>query len=171
MLTLSLLRHAKSSWDNPGLGDFDRPLNERGSEAAPRMGKFMAKNAIVPDLVLCSPSVRTRQTLELVLPHIDPAPTVAYEDAIYLGAPAVLLKRLRKVEAKVAHVMIVAHDPGLHHLAMDLSGSGDPELLELLAKKFPTAGLAVIVFDGNAWSKIRSGAGRLQTFMAPKRLP
>ena len=171
MLTLSLLRHAKSSWDNPGIQDFDRPLNDRGREAAPRMGAFMAGNGIVPELILCSPSVRTRQTLELVLPHFAPAPTVAYEDAIYLGAPSVFLRRVRKVEAKVTHVMIVAHDPGLHHLATDLSGSGDSDLLDLLAKKFPTAGLAVIVFDGKAWSKVRSGAGRLQVFMAPKRLP
>jgi phosphohistidine phosphatase len=171
MLTLSLLRHAKSSWDDPKLRDIDRPLNERGQEAAPSIGRYMAKNGIVPQLVLCSPSVRTRQTLELVLPHLKPAPTVAYEDAIYLGAPSVMLKRIRKVEANASHVMIVAHDPGLHRLALDLSGSGDPELLQLLGAKFPTAGLAVIVFETGAWRSVKAGSGRLQVFMAPKRLP
>jgi phosphohistidine phosphatase len=171
MLTLSLLRHAKSSWDSPNVQDLDRPLNERGAEAAPRMGAFMAENGVLPNLVLCSPSARTRQTLDLVLPHLAPVPSVAYEDAIYLGAPAVLLKRIRSVEAKIRHVMIVAHDPGLHNLAMELARSGDPDLLEQLGKKFPTGALAVIVFEADAWSKVRRGAGRLQIFMTPKRLP
>ncbi len=171
MLTLSLFRHAKSSWANPGQQDFDRPLNERGLEAAPRMGAFMAEHGIGPDLVLCSPSVRTRQTLDLLLPHFSTRPTVLYEDAIYLGAPSTLLKRVRKLEADVRHAMIVAHDPGLHQLAMHLPGSGDPDVLQTLAQKFPTAALAVIVFEGRSWSKVKAGAGRLDLFMTPKRLP
>ena len=171
MLTLSLLRHAKSSWDDPSIEDFDRPLNERGAEAAPRMGRFLARNAVLPELVLCSTSLRTRQTLDLVLPHLQPAPSVAYEDAIYLALASVLLQRLRKVAGKVAHVMIVAHDPGLHQLATELAGSGDPALLEALARKFPTGGLAVIDFEAQAWSKVRAGAGRLRIFVAPKQLP
>ena len=100
MLTLSLLRHAKSSWDDPGLDDLDRPLNERGREAAPRMGHFLARNAVRAGLVLCSTSLRTRQTLDLVLPHLQPAPSVAYEDALYLAPASVLLKRFRKVAAR-----------------------------------------------------------------------
>jgi len=171
MLTLSLLRHAKSSWANPNLHDFDRPLNERGRDAAPRMGAFMAEQGIAPGLILCSPSVRTRQTLDLVLPHFSSSPMVVYEDAIYLGAPSILLKHVRKLAADVRHAMIVAHDPALHHLAMDLSGSGNPDLLQSLAQKFPTAALAVIVFDAGSWSKVKSGAGRLELFMTPKRLP
>lgn len=171
MLTLSLFRHAKSSWDNPNLQDFDRPLNERGREAAPRMGAFMAEHGIKPDLILCSTSVRTRQTLSLILPHLSPAPAITYEDAVYLGASSTLLKLTRKVEATVAHVMIVAHDPGLHQLAMELSGTGDPDLLQLLAQKFPTAALAVIDFDARSWAKVRPGNGRLRLFMSPKRLP
>jgi phosphohistidine phosphatase len=171
MLTLSLFRHAKSSWDDPALQDFDRPLNERGEEAAQRMGSFMAKNGIVPQLILCSPSVRTRQTLDLMLPHLSPTPTVAYEDALYLAAASVLLQHVRKGAGKAKHVMVVAHDPGMHHLATELAGSGDPELLVVLAKKFPTAGLAVVDFNAQAWSKVRRGGGRLRLFMTPKRLP
>ncbi len=170
MLTLSLLRHAKSSWDDPGLQDFDRPLNDRGREAAPRMGRFMAKNGVLPELILCSSSVRTRQTLDLVLAHLSPAPTVAYEDAIYLAAASVLLQHVRKGAGKAKHVMVVAHDPGMHQLALELAGSGDPELLDALATKFPTAGLAVIDFDAQAWSRVRPGAGQLRIFMTPKRL-
>ncbi|MBX9588701.1 MAG: histidine phosphatase family protein [Hyphomonadaceae bacterium] len=171
MLTLSLLRHAKSSWDNPNLHDFDRPLSERGLNAAPRMGAFMAEHNIAPDLILCSPSVRTRQTLDLVLPHLSAEPKVLYEDAVYLGAPSTLMKRLHRIEASVQHVMLVAHDPGLHHLAMNLAGSGSPDLLQALGHKFPTAALAIVVFEARSWSKVKTGTGRLELFMTPKRLP
>jgi len=171
MRTLSLFRHAKSSWDNPGLEDFERPLNERGERAAPRMGAFMARHGIAPELILCSPAVRTRQTLDLLLPHLAGSPRVIYEDALYLaGAPA-LLKRIRKIGAKVRHAMLVGHDPGLHVLAQEFAGSGKGDDLEALAAKFPTAALAVIAFAGNAWSKVTRGAGRLESFMTPKRLP
>jgi phosphohistidine phosphatase len=171
MLTLSLFRHAKSSWDNPELEDFERPLNDRGEAAAPRMGKFMAEQGTVPDLILCSPAVRARQTLELALPHFRSEPTVNYEDELYLTPSATLLKRIRKLEAKVKHAMIVGHDPGMHQLAIELTGSGDPELLQAMTLKFPTAGLAAIQFDVNAWSKVKPGTGRLAVFMTPKRLP
>lgn len=170
MLTLSLLRHAKSSWNDPGQQDFDRPLNERGRDAAPRMGAFIAAHGIAPDLIVCSPSVRTRQTLDLVLPHFPAPPAVLFEDALYLGPASTLLKRVRKLEAVVTHAMILAHDPGLHHLAMDLAGSGDPEQLQTLARKFPTAALAVIVFGTKTWSRVKRGAGRLEHFISPKGL-
>lgn len=171
MLTLSLLRHAKSSWADPGLDDFDRPLSERGENAAPRMGAYMAKHDIAPGLILSSPSARTRQTLDLVLPHLPVPPRVLYEQALYLAPASVLLKRIRKVEAKVRHVMVVGHDPGMHALAMDLAAIGKPEELVALGTKFPTAGLAVVVFDARDWSNVKPHAGRLQVFMTPKRLP
>src|SRR5262245_8755490 len=101
MLTLMLLRHAKSSWDDGSLRDFDRPLAPRGESAAPRMGAYMAEQGLAPQLILCSPAVRTRQTVDLVLPHLEGDPTVVYEDRFYLAAPSVLLARLRRIEAKV----------------------------------------------------------------------
>ena len=139
MLTLSLLRHAKSSWDNPGAKDFDRPLAKRGETAAPRMGAFMAKHGIAPELILCSPAVRARQTLDLVLPHLAGTPTVEYEEAFYLAAPSVLLGRVRKIGAKVHHVMIVGHDPGMQGWPWTSQATGDAETLAALARKFPTA--------------------------------
>ncbi len=161
MLTLSLLRHAKSSWDDASLKDFDRPLSERGENAAPRMGAYMAAQGLAPDLVLCSPAVRARQTLDLVLPHLADGPTVVYEDNFYLAAPSVLLARLRKIGAKVHHVLIVGHDPGMQGLALELAGTGDAERLQALASKFPTAGLAVIRFKIRDWSRVGPGKGRL----------
>src|SRR5262245_44039689 len=170
MLALSLLRHAKSSWADGRIKDFERPLNERGEKAAPRMGTYMARHGLAPELILCSTAVRARQTLDLLLPHLKGAPVVVYEDVLYLASPATLLARVRKVAAKVRHAMVVGHDPGMHTLARDLAGSGADEDLEALAEKFPTAGLAVIVFSVRSWPKVQPGAGRLQVFMAPKRL-
>jgi phosphohistidine phosphatase len=166
MFTLSLLRHAKSNWDDPGLKDFDRPLARRGEAAAPRMGEFMAAQGIEPELILCSPA----QTLDLVLPYLTAGPTVVYEEAFYLAAASQLLARVRTVEANVRHVMIVGHDPGMHGLAVELAGSGAPKQMQALVAKFPTAGLAVLDFEVDGWPDIGPGLGRLRLFMTPKRL-
>jgi len=170
MLTLSLLRHAKSSWSDAGLKDIDRPLNKRGQRDAPRMGAFLAKRRLVPELILCSPAVRTRQTLDLVLPRLKAAPEVVYEPALYPGAPAAMLKRLRKVAASAQHTMIVGHNPGLQALALALAATGTDDDLQALSEKLPTAGLAVIEIDQGSWAKVKAGSGRLKLFTAPKRL-
>ena len=170
MLTLSLLRHAKSSWDDAGLEDFDRPLAKRGESAAPRMGAFMAEHGLAPQLILCSPAVRTRQTLDLVLRHLSGHPTVVYQDDFYLAAPSVMLTRLRKVGGKTSHVMVVGHNPGMQGLAVALAGEGETRVLQALAAKFPTAGLAVIRFKARSWAKVGHGTGRLESFTTPKML-
>jgi phosphohistidine phosphatase len=171
MLTLSLLRHAKSDWDEPAVKDFDRPLAERGEKAAPRMGAYMAQRGLSPDLILCSPAVRARQTLDLVLPHFTGGPTVTYEERFYLAAPSVLLARIRKVAKTTSHVLIIAHDPGMQGLAIELAGEGERDALQALASKFPTAGLAVLTFKVRDWAKIGPAKGRLELFMTPKTLP
>ncbi|KAB2912050.1 MAG: histidine phosphatase family protein [Hyphomicrobiaceae bacterium] len=171
MLTLSLLRHAKSNWDDVGLKDFDRPLAKRGEAAAPRMGAYMAAHGLMPELILCSSAVRARQTLDLVLPSLADSPTITYEDGLYLASASALLARIRRIDAKVKHALVVGHDPGMHGLALELAGSGNAKMLEALATKFPTAGLAVITFNVQRWSQVKAGAGRLACFMTPKRLP
>ena len=172
MLTLSLLRHAKSSWDDPSIQDFERPLAPRGEAAAPRMGAYMAEHQLAPELILCSPAARARQTLDLILPHLTGGPVVEYEEPLYLAAPSRLLARIRKIESKAhQHVMIIGHDPGMHGLAVELAGSGGREDLDALASKFPTAGLAVISFKARRWAQVKPGSGHLEHFMTPRRLP
>jgi phosphohistidine phosphatase len=171
MLTLSLLRHAKSSWDDPAVKDFDRQLSDRGEKAAPRMGAYMAEHGLNPDLILCSPAVRARQTLALVLPQLCGGPAVTYEDSFYLAAPSLLLARIRKVGNTTRHILIVGHDPGMQGLALELSGEGNREQLQALASKFPTAGLAVLTFQLDEWADVAPAGGRLAHFMSPKRLP
>jgi phosphohistidine phosphatase len=171
MLTLSLFRHAKSNWDDPGVKDFDRPLAKRGKLAAPRMGAYMADEHVAPELILCSPAARTRETLDLVLPYLPDNPTAVYEEGLYLAAASLLLARVRRVDAHVGHIMIVGHDPGMHGLALELAGAGEPEEMQALAAKFPTAGLAILTFEASAWPEVRPGTGHLARFMTPKRLP
>jgi phosphohistidine phosphatase len=170
MLTLSLLRHAKSSWDDPSLDDFDRPLAKRGEAAAARMGAYIAKHGIAPELVLCSTAQRARQTLKLLLPQLAARPEVAYEDGLYLAPASQMLARVRTLDDKVQHAMIIGHDPGMHALAVELSGSGNARDLQALARKFPTAALAVVRFKTREWAKIGPSRGSLDTFVTPKML-
>lgn len=171
MLTLSLLRHAKSSWVDMELDDFERPLAKRGATAAPLMGQYVAQHKLKPDLVLCSGAVRTRATLALVLPEIGaPPPEIRYDDALYLAPPETILDVLAKAPATAKHVMIVAHNPGLHALALALTGGGERSLIAELATRFPTATLAVLTFDGSDWRRLQPGSGRLTHFMTPKGL-
>ena len=124
MLTLSLLRHAKSSWKDPNLADHERPLNTRGQAEAPVMGKAMTKHGLDPDLVLCSTARRTRDTLALVLPELKTEPKVIYEDGLYHGTSAEMLGILHEVGAGVGQVLLVGHNPEIQEFALDLIGSG-----------------------------------------------
>jgi phosphohistidine phosphatase len=170
MLTLTLFRHAKSSWELNGLDDRERPLNARGGAAAPLMAAFMQENRIRPELVLCSTAVRTRQTLDHVLAGMKPAPKVKYEDRLYLADPFLLLERVRKTPRTVKHLMIVGHNPGLQILAIELIGEGDPEQIGAISDKLPTAGVVVVTFDAKTWADVAPGKGRLTHFATPKLL-
>lgn len=172
MLTVSLLRHAKSSWDDLALDDFDRPLSKRGSNAAPEIGRALSRLKLKPDLVLCSTAVRTRATLALVLLELGPPPPkVRFEDALYLASPAAMLALIRSLDDPVQHVLLVGHNPGMHALALELTGIAERTDMAELATKFPTSAFANIAFDVARWGDVRSGSGRLVVFMTPRTLP
>ncbi len=171
MLTLALLRHAKSAWDDPGLDDFDRPLAPRGVKAARTMGAYLARERLKPDLVLCSDAARARATLALLLPELgSPAPEILYDGALYLASPAALLDRLRRTPKNARRVLVIGHNPGLHALALDLIGDGRRSDITALATHFPAAALAVISFPAESWSAVAPAGGRLLCYMTPKRL-
>jgi phosphohistidine phosphatase len=167
MLMLTLFRHAKSSWDHPGLDDFNRPLSDRGTNAAPIMARHLAGQYNTLDLILCSTSQRTRQTLALALPYFEPAPFVTYEDGLYLASASDLLARLRAINTDAANVMLIGHNPGFHDLAIALTGSGDPVDRAALGRKFPTAAMALITFDLARWHDITAKSGHLTAFTTP----
>jgi phosphohistidine phosphatase len=171
MLTLSLLRHAKSNWDDPALADHDRPLAKRGTKAAPEIAKYLKREELLPNLVLCSGAVRTRATLALILAEIGrAAPEIRYDDTLYLADPETVLQRIKDVEPVHAHVMVIGHNPGLHALALELTGGGERKAVAALATEFPTAALAVLTFDATRWSDIKTASGRLEHFVTPRRL-
>ena len=171
MLTLLLLRHAKSSWDDLSLEDFDRPLTKRGTKAARLIGSHLVKNALVPDLVLCSTAVRTRATLTLVMNEFDGlTPSVMYQETLYLADAETMLDMIRAVKGQPAVVMLVGHNPGTHALALELTGSGTRSGLQTLAMQFPTAAMAHITFDVDAWRRITPAMGELVEFVLPRKL-
>ena len=172
MLTLSLLRHAKSSWDSPPRDDFDRPLAARGLAAAPAMGAYMRSQKLDADLVLCSPSARTRATLALALPETAPSgkALIACEDPLYLAPATDLLERLKRVPSHHPHVLMIGHNPGFHDLALLLSKPQIGTAYQALAAKFPTASLAVITFPVTTWAEIGPRGGNLVLFMTPSHL-
>lgn len=168
MLMLSLLRHAKSSRADPALDDYSRPLTERGVTAASKIGRYLKRERLKPDLILCSGAVRARATLALVLAELEsPLPEVRYDDALYHKSPNVMLELLQCLEAPCRHVMVVGHNPELHTLSLELVGGGKGKDVAALHANFPTSALAVITFDKAKWAKVRSGSGRLERFIQP----
>jgi len=171
MLTLSLLRHAKSSWDDPELDDHDRPLAKRGVKSVPALARYFRQQRLRPGLVLCSDAMRTRATLALLLAEIGPpTPRVVNEERLYLAAPETILSVLAHATPAEPHVLVVGHNPGLHALALTLVGEGDRKLLAQMAREFPTGALAVLSFAVESWKEVRPATGHLDHFTTPRRL-
>ena len=173
--TVLLLRHAKSSWADPFLEDFDRPLNKRGQKAAPRMGTYLRKQGLVPDLALCSAAQRAVETWALAgaaLSKSDsPQVTTRHLRSLYLAPPSRILSVLQRLSDDVQSVIVIGHNPGTEHLAQRLAGPGsDAKALDRLELKYPTAGLAELRFQVARWSEVAPGGGKLVRFVIPKDL-
>jgi phosphohistidine phosphatase len=171
MKHLFLLRHAKSSWDDPSLADFERPLAPRGVRAAERLARYIQEAALSFDLVLCSDAERARETWERIAGAMDSSVPTIYEDALYMaGAPA-LMARLRELDPTVNTALLVGHNPDLETLARRLCGRGEDAALARLAAKYPTGGLAEIALDCADWPSLKDGCGILERFTVPRELP
>ncbi|MBX2805067.1 MAG: histidine phosphatase family protein [Hyphomicrobiales bacterium] len=170
MLTLTLFRHAKSSWDHADLTDFDRPLNDRGERDAPVMGRYLARHQLIPDLILCSSARRTRETLELASAEWPVKPQTEYAEALYLATQDTMFGILRNVGKHSPHVMMIGHNPGIHSFAMNMAGTGEADARYALSSKYPTAAIANITFGSSAWSTIKPGEGTLTAFVTPKQI-
>jgi len=168
MAELLLLRHAKSDWQDRRLDDFDRPLAPRGRRAAPLMGRYLASQGLQPDLVLCSTARRAEETLDLLLTALASKPEISYLKTLYLAPPSRLLAVLRRQSPDRSRILLVAHNPGLHHLALDLAGPGSRGAAARLAEKFPTAALAR--FRVSDWSSLGEAPARLLDFVCPRDL-
>lgn len=169
--TLLLLRHAKSSWDNPRLTDFDRPLNPRGRRDGPRIGIALYNAGLLPDQVFCSTSRRTRDTLALIGPHLGGDLAVTYLDRMYEGSDGTLLDIARNAAPETRQLMLVAHNSGIGTLALRLAGPGsDLQAVRWLEDKFPTGAVAVLDFEIERWSEAGENNGRLRDLIRPRDL-
>lgn len=163
---LILLRHAKSDWDSGVAGDFDRPLAQRGRKDAPRMGKWMKKNGIIPDLILCSPAARARETLAGANSKLG-VERIIYEDGIYGASTGALLRLVGQYSQSCADFMITGHNPGLDELLSCLCRTKPP--MTETGKLMTTAAVAVLGFAGpDAMSE--AGAGELLHLVRPGEL-
>lgn len=158
-----VLRHAKSSWDDSGLPDHDRPLAPRGEKAAARIAARLRSEGIAPALVLCSSALRTRQTLAALLPVLDGNVEISVEDGLYGAGMHEVLARVREVPEAVPSVLLIGHNPTLHELALFLTDPGD------VLERFPTAALASLAFPG-AWADLAEGGAELEGFVVPREL-
>ncbi len=186
--TLLLLRHAKSSWDDPALADHDRPLAARGRKAGKLIGEYLRRERIPISLVLCSSARRARETLDLVAPSGE----IQIERDLYGASADELLERLRNVPDEVDAVLLIGHNPSIEELAVGLVGgtgelagapatgelagtpatgelAGTPATNELAGRKFPTGALATLALTG-PWSALEPGNAQLTAFVRPRDL-
>lgn len=170
MKVLTLLRHAKSGWDDPVARDFDRPLNTRGQRAASLMGRHMKSLGLGFDRVIASPAVRVTETLDQVETGYGPlAPH--WEPRAYLASATTLLDLVRDLPDAAETALLVGHNPGLEDLVLLLAAEGDDDSLrDSVEMKFPTAALAELRFDTGRWSDILPGTGDLARFIRPRDL-
>jgi len=171
MPRLLLLRHAKSSWADPGLADSDRPLAPRGRRAAERMAAVIASRAdLVPDRILCSPVRRTRETLAPLLARLGNSRQVSVADELYEPAAGDYRNIIASYGGSSRHLLVIGHNPAIQATALALIAPENNGPAHRLAAKFPTAALAVIDFDTADWSEIRPKTGRLVEFIRPRDL-
>jgi phosphohistidine phosphatase len=170
MLRLMLMRHAKSDWGDPSLGDHARILTERGREAAGLMGHYLARHGLVPDLVLCSTAARARQTWDIAGQAFEPRRPLRHVDGLYMASPAEILSLVQAIPANVRTLAVVGHNPGLEDVAEWLVAAGDMAARQDLGEKFPTAALAVIDFAVTSWALAHPQGGRLDRFVTPRTI-
>jgi phosphohistidine phosphatase len=163
---LLLLRHAKSSWDDPSLPDHDRPLAPRGRKAARRLAAFVAESNLRPALVLCSSATRARETLDLIASSLG-GPEIIVEERLYGASAAALLDRVRRVPDETDSVVLVGHNPGLQDLAVLLATPGADA--DRLAEKLPTGALVSFRVDG-PWEQLSAAAAELERIVLPREL-
>jgi len=156
---LLILRHAKSAWDTAALTDFDRPLAKRGKQAAPRVGRWLSEESLLPDYVVSSPAERARQTVTAVCAELGiDASEIHWDDRIYGGSPRTLIRVLRDSPASAQRVLIAGHNPGLEGLIETLCSENLP--LPSDGKLMPTAALARLQINV-PWAELSPASARL----------
>lgn len=168
MKTLTLLRHAKSGWDEPATRDLDRALNDKGRRAARTIGRDLRHRDARFDAVVASPARRVVETVAEVEAGLGRALDPRWERQLYLAPAATLVEIIQALPADSANALLIGHNPGLEELVLMLAPDG--ALRGEVARKFPTASLAELVFTGDDWSGVGTGTATLSRFVRPRDL-
>ncbi|RYD92087.1 MAG: histidine phosphatase family protein [Sphingomonadales bacterium] len=170
MKTLTLLRHAKSGWDDPVSRDFDRPLNPKGQRAAQMMGRHMKSLGLEFDAVTASPAARVKETLEHVGTGYGSDLAPGWDQRLYLASAATLLDLVRELPDGAERVLLSGHNPGLEELVLLLVPDDRNPARDDVETKFPTASLAEMRFDVGSWEEVSPGRAELLRFVRPRDL-
>lgn len=170
MLRLMLLRHAKSSWIGTTQSDFDRTLNDRGRRSSTLMGQHLSDHNLTPERIFCSTAQRCRETLANLLPHWPAALEINTTRGLYDAMDGDYIEYIHAFGGSARSLMLIGHNSATQDTALTLTGSGNPDLIEQMEDKFPTAALAVIDFSQVDWSTLTAGSGRLVAFVRPRDL-
>ena len=167
MKKLIIIRHAKSSWDNPALDDFDRPLNNRGEKDAPRMGKWLREMKITPDYLISSPAVRTMETCKHIAKKLDfPSNKITSDQRLYHAETEMILQVVKEIPDRKNDTeeiaMLFGHNPGLTEFVNAVSNEAIVNI--------PTCGVACISFSQAQWSNLKFGSGKMVWFLYPKKI-
>lgn len=168
MKKLYLLRHAKASHP-AGLDDKNRPLSPQGRQTCIAMAEYLTQNDIAPDLILCSDSLRTKQTAEGVFQHNNNL-NIEYNKKLYLATPGEIIKEINKTQENVNSIMVIAHNPGIQQICSILASSGDAEILKSIKNDYPTCALAEFSLNIVSWKSIEPRVGKLENFVIAKEL-
>ena len=161
MKTLLLLRHAKSSWDDPSSRDFDRPLAPRGERDAPAIGRELSRRGVLPDLIVSSPAARAKQTVEAVVQAAGSKVSPRFEIGLYGAPSSELMRFIRRLPDTSRCALLVGHNPGFEDLLSRLIGT---------RQHMPTAALACVEMGVASWADLEDGQGRLAWLVTPKSL-
>ncbi len=161
MKELLILRHAKSSWKDASLSDHERPLKKRGRKAAPRMGRLLAAEGLVPDAVLSSTAVRARGTARRAAEAAGFEGEIELREALYHASPDGILREVAGVPDAAERLLVVGHNPGMESLVARLAG---------MHYRFPTAALAHFRLDADRWADVPSARAHLAGFWLPREL-
>jgi phosphohistidine phosphatase len=172
MKTLTILRHAKSGWDDPVARDFDRGLNARGEHAADLVGQAVAAEGLGLDAIISSPAVRCTETLDRFQPAAGLADMEPHWDRrVYLASSATLLELLREANDAYAHIMLCGHNPGLEDLILELvPDDGTSPLRDIVEQKLPTAALATLACRVDSWHELKLQSAALTRLILPRDL-
>jgi phosphohistidine phosphatase len=170
MKRLYLLRHAKSSWNQLGQEDHERPLNERGRKNALEIGQFMRNNDLVPNLIVCSTSERTRETCSILLSGIEREIACQFTEELYLANATTILNIVHGASDESDSLMLITHAPGVAEAALMLGQYGNDQANKLIEQKYPTGALGIFDSKADMWVDVSPENCRLIDFIRPKYL-